>query len=79
MEYLNLYLKDVLSERPHTRVPSADTVLRGIEELATEKSTIGQHRPKQGLNQTIEKLSADFRDNTKKFCTFVLGNHSDIL
>ena len=25
MEDLNLYLKDVLSERPHTRVPSADT------------------------------------------------------
>ena len=36
MEDLNLYLKDVLAERPHTRVPSADTVLRGIEELATE-------------------------------------------
>ena len=36
MEDLNLYLKDVLSERPHTRVPSADTVLRGIEKLATE-------------------------------------------
>ena len=27
MEDLNLYLKDVLTERPHTRVPSADTVL----------------------------------------------------
>ena len=27
MEDLNLYLKDVLAERPHTRVPSADTVL----------------------------------------------------
>ena len=25
MEDLNLYLKDVLTERPHTRVPSADT------------------------------------------------------
>ena len=36
MEDLNLYLKDVLAERPHTRIPSADTVLRGIEELATE-------------------------------------------
>ena len=36
MEDLNLYLKDVLTERPHTRVPSTDTVLRGIEELATE-------------------------------------------
>ena len=31
MEALNLYLKDVLTERPHTRVPSADTVLRGID------------------------------------------------
>jgi len=31
MEDLNLYLKDVLTERPHTRVPSADTVLRGID------------------------------------------------
>jgi hypothetical protein len=29
MEDLNLYLKDVLAERPHTRIPSADTVLRG--------------------------------------------------
>ena len=36
MEDLNLYLKDTLTERPQTRVPSADTVLRGIEELATE-------------------------------------------
>jgi len=36
MEDLNLYLKDVLTERPQTRVPSADTVLRGIEEMATE-------------------------------------------
>ena len=32
MEDLNLYLKDVLTERPHTRVPSADTVLRGIKD-----------------------------------------------
>ena len=38
MEDLNLYLKDVLTERPHTRVPSADTVLRDIEELATENN-----------------------------------------
>lgn len=36
IEDLNLYLKEVLTERPHTRVPSADTVLRGIEELTTE-------------------------------------------
>ena len=46
MEDLNLYLKDVLSERPHTRVPSADTVLRGIEELETENiSNDGKTRP----------------------------------
>ena len=36
IEDLNMYLKEVLTERPHTRVQSADTVLRGIEELATE-------------------------------------------
>ncbi len=36
MEDFNLYLKEVLTERPHTRVPSTVTVLRGIEELATE-------------------------------------------
>ena len=42
MEDLNLYLKDVLAERPHTRVPSADTVLRGIEELATENISYGR-------------------------------------
>ncbi len=41
MEDLNLYLKDILTERPHTRVPSADTVLRGIEELATGQLTEG--------------------------------------
>lgn len=34
-EDLNLYLKGLLTEWPHTRVPSADTVLHGIEELAT--------------------------------------------
>ena len=64
MEDLNLYLKDVLSERPHTRVPSADTVLRGIEELATE--TISYTAEKTGnvydfntaekLNQLLVKL-----------------------
>ena len=41
MEELNLYLKDILTERPHTRVPSADTVLRGIEELATGNHGVG--------------------------------------
>ena len=36
VEDLSQFLKDYLVERPHTRVPSADTVLRGISELATE-------------------------------------------
>ena len=45
MEDLNLYLKDVLTERPHTRVPSADTVLRGIEELATENISYTAEKP----------------------------------
>ena len=31
------------------------------EIIQAVKSTIRQHRPKQGLNQTIEKSSADFR------------------
>ena len=34
MEDLNTHPKDYLVDRPHTRVPSADTVLRGISELA---------------------------------------------
>ena len=53
MEDLNLYLKDVLSERPHTRVPSADTVLRGIEELATEN-----------ISYTVEKTGNVYDFNT---------------
>ena len=53
MEDLNLYLKDVLTERPHTRVPSADTVLRGIEELATEN-----------ISNTVEKTGNVYDFNT---------------
>ena len=53
MEDLNLYLKDVLTERPHTRVPSADTVLRGIEELATEN-----------ISYTVEKTGNVYDFNT---------------
>ena len=64
MEDLNLYLKDVLSERPHTRVPSADTVLRGIEELATgnisytaEKTgNVYDFNTAEKLNQLLIKL-----------------------
>ena len=64
MEDLNLYLKDVLSERPHTRVPSADTVLRGIEELATENisytaektGNVYDFNTAEKLNQLLIKL-----------------------
>ena len=64
MEDLNLYLKDVLTERPHTRVPSADTVLRGIEELATENisytaektGNVYDFNTAERLNQLLIKL-----------------------
>ena len=64
MEDLNLYLKDVLTERPHTRVPSADTVLRGIEELATENisytaektGNVYDFNTAEKLNQLLIKL-----------------------
>ena len=66
MEDLNLYLKDVLTERPHTRVPSADTVLRGIEELATENisytaektGNVYDFNTAEKLNQLLIKLVA---------------------
>ena len=64
MEDLNLYLKDVLAERPHTRIPSADTVLRGIEELATENisytaektGNVYDFNTAEKLNQLLIKL-----------------------
>ena len=64
MEDLNLYLKDVLTERPHTRVPSADTVLRGIEELTTENisytaektGNVYDFNTAEKLNQLLIKL-----------------------
>ena len=64
MEDLNLYLKDVLTERPHTRFPSADTVLRGIEELATENisytaektGNVYDFNTAEKLNQLLIKL-----------------------
>ena len=58
MEDLNLYLKDVLTERPHTRVPSADTVLRGIEELATENISYTAEKTGNAYDfNTAEKLN----------------------
>ena len=58
MEDLNLYLKDVLTKRPHTRVPSADTVLRGIEELATENISYTSEKTGNVYDfNTAEKLN----------------------
>ena len=73
MEDLNLYLKDVLTERPHTRVPSADTVLRGIEELATENMSytaektgnIYDFNTAEKLNQLLIKLLLATRQLTE--------------
>lgn len=64
IEDLNMYLKEVLTERPHTRVPSADTVLRGIEELATDNKSykaektgnIYEFNTAERLNQLLIKL-----------------------
>lgn len=53
MEDLNTHLKEYLVERPHTRVPSADTVLRGISELATEN-----------ISYTAEKSGNTYDFNT---------------
>ena len=53
MEDLNTHLKEFLVDRPHTRVPSADTVLRGISELATEN-----------ISYTAEKSGNTYDFNT---------------
>ena len=64
MEDLNLYLKAVLTGRPHTCVPSADTVLRDFEELATENisytaektGSVYDFNTAEKLNQLLVKL-----------------------
>ena len=58
MEDINLFLRSELSDRPNTRVPSSDTVLRSIEELATDNVTYTA--PKSGKSydfNTAEKLN----------------------
>ncbi|MBQ9569500.1 MAG: hypothetical protein IJR24_05400, partial [Alloprevotella sp.] len=55
---------NVLTERPHTRVPSADTVLRGVEELTTENisytaektGNVYDFNTAEKLNQLLIKL-----------------------
>ena len=67
MEDLNLYLKDILTERPHTRVPSADTVLRGIEELATGQLTEGGEYDVDFGHQFLEADKYDSKRTYKGF------------
>ena len=58
MEDINLFLRDTLSDRPGTRIPSADTMLRAIEELTTDNVTYTA--PKSGKSydfNTAEKLN----------------------
>ena len=75
---VHLYLKDTLTERPHTRVPSADTVLRGIEELATENisytaektGNVYDFNTAEKLNRLLIKLLlATGQDNTNSKST----------
>ena len=55
---LNQHLKNVLTERPHTHVLSADAVLRGIEELATENISYTAEKTDNIYNfNTAEKLN----------------------
>lgn len=58
MKDLNQHLKNVLTERPHTHVLSADAVLRGIEELATENISYTAEKTDNIYNfNTAEKLN----------------------
>ena len=86
MEDLNLYLKDVLSERPHTRVPSADTVLRGIEELATENisytaektGNVYDFNTAEKLNQLLIKLLLAIGQLAEKASTMLTSTTSSL-
>ena len=49
----------MLTERPHTRVPSADTVLRGIEELATENISYTAEKTGNAYQATILKMAVN--------------------
>ena len=86
MEDLNLYLKDVLTERPHTRVPSADTVLRGIEELATESilytaektGNVYDFNTAEKLNQLLIKLLLAIGQLAEKASTMLTSTTSSL-
>ena len=57
-EDINLFLRSELSDRPNTRVPSSDTVLRAIEDLASENVTYtAKNSGKTYDFNTAEKLN----------------------
>ena len=57
IEDLNSFLMDTLKQCPHTRVPSPDTVLRGISELATDNITYTSKAGKDYDVNTADKLN----------------------
>ena len=50
IEDINLFLREQVSSRPGTRVPSSDTVLRAIEELTTENITYKNEKSGKSYN-----------------------------
>ena len=58
MEDLNLYLKDVLTERPHTRVQSADTVLRGIGNW--QRRTYRKQRQRRQKGEQLDLFDGEY-------------------
>lgn len=63
IEDINAYLKDDLLSRPNTKVPSSDTILKGISELATDnieysssKNNAYSFNPATKLNDLMVKL-----------------------
>lgn len=58
MEDVSSYLKSHLLLRPHTGVPSSDTILRGISELSTDNVTYTSDRGISYDFNISEKLNA---------------------
>lgn len=57
IEDLNSFLIEDFKQRPFTNVPSPDTVLRGISELATDNITYTSKRGKEYVVNTADKLN----------------------
>ena len=63
IEDINAYLKEDLSKRPFTRIPSSDTILKGIRELSTpnieyisDRGNSYSFNPALKLNDLMVKL-----------------------